>query len=189
MKYLIVGLGNPGSEYFHTRHNIGFILLDAFVKASSSFFVPARLADVAKVNWKGKQITCVKPSTFMNLSGKSLRYWMQVEHIPLENILVLTDDLALEIGSMKLKPKGSDGGHNGLKDIAGQLNTQEYARLRFGIGHDFLPGKQSDYVLGNFSVEEQEIINLKIPIVIDLIKNFVSVGLMRTMNLMNKELK
>jgi len=130
MKYLIVGLGNPGSEYLLTRHNIGFILLDAFVKASNSFFTSSRLGDVAKVSWKGKQIICLKPSTFMNLSGKAVRYWLQEEKIPLEHVLILTDDIAIPMGSMRLKPKGSDGGHNGLKDITLQLQTENYlARL------------------------------------------------------------
>ena len=187
-KYLIVGLGNPGKEYINTRHNIGFMLLDAFVEASSSFFVTERLGELAKCTYKGRQIFCLKPSTFMNLSGKAVKYWQQKENIPNSQILIITDDLALPCGKMKLKPKGSDGGHNGLKDIALQLNTTEYPRLRFGIDRLFSVGRQSDYVLSPFTAEEIQMIEPKKKLVIETIQLFVTLGLMRTMNLMNPQL-
>lgn len=156
MKYLIVGLGNIGSEYENTRHNIGFKIVDALARASTVVFSPARYADVATVKFKGRTLILIKPSTYMNLSGKAVNYWMQAENIPLDKVLILTDDIALPFGALRLKGKGSDGGHNGLKSIQEILGTQNYARLRFGVGNDFAKGQQVDYVLGEWSPEEAE---------------------------------
>ena len=153
MKYLIVGLGNIGSEYRNTRHNIGFKVLDAFAEASNIIFSTQRYGDVAQVRVKNKVLFLLKPSTYMNLSGEAVRYWMNKENIPLENVLVIVDDLALPFGAIRIKGKGSDGGHNGLKNIAALVGGQNYARLRFGIGNDFPKGAQVDYVLGNFTEE------------------------------------
>ena len=154
MKYLIVGLGNIGDEYRNTRHNIGFMVLDALAKASNIVFKDGRYGATASMSVKGRQLLLLKPSTYMNLSGNAVRYWMQQEKIPLENVLVVVDDLALPFGSLRLKGKGSDAGHNGLKHIAATLGTQNYARLRFGIGNDFPKGAQVDYVLGQFGEDD-----------------------------------
>ena len=181
MKYLVVGLGNPGSKYENTRHNIGFKVLDAFAKDRETSFETEKLADVARTKFKGRNIVLIKPTTFMNLSGKSVNYWMQQEKIPRENILIITDDIALPFGKLRMKGKGSDGGHNGLKDIQAVLNTNVYARLRFGVGNEFNPGRQSDYVLGEWTKDE----NLELPERIDtatqFIKGFTSIGLQLTM--------
>ena len=155
MKFLIVGLGNIGSEYAHTRHNIGFDTLDAFAEASNVVFEDKRYGAIATAKVKGHQLILLKPSTYMNLSGNAVRYWMQQENIPLEQVLVIVDDLALPFGALRLKGKGSDAGHNGLKNIQELVGTQNYARLRFGIGNDFHPGGQVDYVLGKFSPEQE----------------------------------
>ncbi len=187
MKFLIVGLGNPGEKYSETRHNIGFKVLDAFVKEQEGAFSVQKHAEVAEVKFKGKTIVCIKPTTFMNLSGKAVNYWMQAEKIALENVLVITDDIALPFGKLRLKGKGSDGGHNGLKDIQFTLNTQEFSRLRFGVGNDFQKGRQAEYVLGNWNNDEQEHLQDKIKISIDIIKSFVSVGLPMTMTQFNKD--
>lgn len=146
MKYLIVGLGNIGAEYQETRHNMGFMILDAFAKASNIAFETKRYGDVAETRVKNKQLLLLKPSTYMNLSGNAVKYWMDKENIPLENVLVLVDDLALPLGTIRIKGKGSDAGHNGLKNIAQMLGSQNYARLRFGIGNDFPKGTQVDFV-------------------------------------------
>ena len=156
MKYLIVGLGNIGPEYHETRHNIGFMAVDALAKAAGATFTDGRYGFTTTLSVKGRQLLLLKPSTFMNLSGNAVRYWMQKENIPLENVLVVVDDLALPFGTLRLKGKGSDAGHNGLKHIASTLGTQNYARLRFGIGNDFPRGGQIDYVLGHFPKEETE---------------------------------
>lgn len=156
MKYLIVGLGNIGAEYENTRHNIGFKTLDALAKASNVVFSPKRLGDIVEVKHKGRKLLLLKPSTYMNLSGKAINYWMQAEKIPLERVLIITDDIALPFGSLRLKGKGSDGGHNGLKSINSVLGRQDYARLRFGVGNDFSKGRQAEYVLGNWNEEESE---------------------------------
>ena len=156
MKYLITGLGNIGSEYLGTRHNIGFMAVDALAKAAGATFTDGRYGFTTTLSVKGRQLLLLKPSTFMNLSGNAVRYWMQKENIPLENVLVVVDDLALPFGTLRLKGKGSDAGHNGLKHIASTLGTQNYARLRFGIGNDFPRGGQIDYVLGHFPKEETE---------------------------------
>jgi PTH1 family peptidyl-tRNA hydrolase len=150
MKYLIVGLGNPGPKYHNTRHNIGFKVLDAFVDETSPFGVD-KLGDVAKVKYKGRTLILLKPSTFMNLSGKAVNYWMQQEKIPLDRVLVITDDIALPFGKLRMKGKGSDGGHNGLKDIIATTGTNVFTRLRFGVGSEFSAGRQVDYVLGEWN--------------------------------------
>lgn len=174
MKYLVVGLGNPGAEYEQTRHNIGFLILDALASASNSFFSPDRYADVCSAKFKGRQFILVKPSTFMNLSGKAVRYWLEKEKIPLENLIIVTDDLALPFGKIRIRKKGSDGGHNGLKSINELLNTQQYNRLRFGIGSEFSKGKQVDYVLGQWSEEERKSLSERI----DLAKQaIIAIGL------------
>ena len=182
MKYLIVGLGNIGSEYRNTRHNIGFKVLDAFAEASNTLFSTQRYGDVAEVRVKNKKLFLLKPSTYMNLSGEAVRYWMNKENIPLENILVIVDDLALPFGAIRIKGKGSDGGHNGLKNIADMICTQSYARLRFGIGNDFPKGAQVDYVLGNFTREQEDLMPERMKIAIDAIKAFCLSGLTFAMN-------
>ena len=159
MKYLIVGLGNIGSEYAGTRHNIGFRVLDALAKASNLVFEDKRYGAVASLSLKGQQLVLLKPSTYMNLSGNAVRYWMNKENVPLERILVVVDDLALPFGALRMKPSGSDAGHNGLKNIASVLGTQAYARLRFGIGNDFPRGGQIGFVLGQFTEEDLKTMN------------------------------
>lgn len=188
MKYLIVGLGNPGEEYQYTRHNIGFLVLDFLIKESSTFvFKTDRYADVCHFKFKGRTLVLVKPNTYMNLSGKAVNYWLQQEKIQLENLLVITDDLALPFGKLRMKGKGSDGGHNGLKDINTVLNTQQYARLRFGIGNEFLKGNQVNYVLGNWSEKEEETLEERIKLGIQIIKGFCTIGLQRTMSTYNNK--
>jgi PTH1 family peptidyl-tRNA hydrolase len=182
MKYLIVGLGNTGTKYENTRHNIGFKTLDAFAKASNVVFEPDRLADRALVKFKGRSLVLIKPTTFMNLSGKALNYWMKAEKIRLENVLVITDDIALPFGTLRLKGKGSDGGHNGLKNIQELIGSQQYARLRFGVGSDFAKGRQVDYVLGEWSAEEEEQLGERLDKCIQLIQAFCTIGLNRTMS-------
>ncbi len=187
MKYLIVGLGNIGSEYHNTRHNIGFTILDAFAEASNVFFEENRYGSLATVKLKGRNLLLLKPSTFMNLSGNALRYWMQKEHIPIENILVLVDDLSLPFGSLRLKPKGSDAGHNGLKNIQEILGHSNYARLRFGIGNNFPTGRQIEYVLGSFTPEEQAALPERVKRAAEIIKSFCLAGLSHTMNAYNNK--
>ncbi|HUH50719.1 MAG TPA: aminoacyl-tRNA hydrolase [Flavobacterium sp.] len=181
-KYLIVGLGNPGAEYANTRHNIGFKVLDFFAQQESLNFETLRLGAVAAYRFKGRQIFLLKPNTFMNLSGKAVQYWMQKENIPLENILVITDDLNIEFGMIRIKGKGSDGGHNGLKSIQEVLGTQAYARFRFGISDAFKKGRQVDYVLGEWSDLEKEVLKERLEKSGQIIKAFASIGLARTMN-------
>lgn len=187
MKYLIVGLGNPGEKYAETRHNIGFKVVDFFAKEQNTSFKMDKNAEVAHTKFKGRTIVLIKPTTFMNLSGKAVNYWMQVEKIPLENIFVITDDLALPFGKLRLKGKGSDGGHNGLKDIQAVLKSQEYARLRFGVGNDFHKGQQSDYVLGEWSAEEKNVLEERIKIATEFIKGFTTIGLGLTMTNWNNK--
>lgn len=182
MKYLIVGLGNIGSEYRNTRHNIGFKVLDAFAEASNITFTTQRYGDVVETRVKNKILLLLKPSTYMNLSGDAVRYWMNKENIPLENVLVIVDDIALPFGAIRIKGKGSDGGHNGLKNIAAMIGTQSYARLRFGVGNDFPKGAQVDYVLGNFSEEQEKQMPERLKIAIDAIKAFCLSGLTFAMN-------
>lgn len=182
MKYLIVGLGNIGAEYRNTRHNIGFKVLDAFAEASNITFTTQRYGDVVETRVKNKILLLLKPSTYMNLSGDAVRYWMTKENIPLENVLVIVDDIALPFGTIRIKGKGSDGGHNGLKNIAAMIGTQNYARLRFGVGNDFPKGAQIDYVLGNFSEEQEKQMPERLKIAIDAIKAFCLSGLTFAMN-------
>ncbi len=185
MKYLVVGLGNIGPEYEDTRHNIGFKILDALAKASNIFFEPNRLACTATLKFKGRTFILVKPTTFMNLSGKAVNYYLQSEKIKQENLLVITDDIALPFGTIRLKGKGSDGGHNGLKDIIKVLGNANYARLRFGVGSDFVQGKQINHVLGNFAPEEQIEMGERLEKTTAVIKAFGTIGLGRTMSEFN----
>lgn len=187
MKYLIVGLGNIGDEYHETRHNIGFMVLDALAKASNIVFKDGRYGATASLSIKGRQLILLKPSTYMNLSGNAVRYWMQQEKIPLENVLIVVDDLALPLGSLRLKGKGSDAGHNGLKHIAATLGTQNYARLKFGIGNNFPKGGQIDYVLGHFDEEERKVLPERIETAGEIIKSFCLSGLNITMNQFNNK--
>lgn len=187
MKYLIAGLGNIGSEYQYTRHNIGFRVLDALAKASNIVFTDRRYGETTELKVKGKTLTLLKPSTYMNLSGNAIRYWLQAEKIPVENLLVVVDDLALPFGSLRLKGKGSDAGHNGLKSIQSILGTQNFSRLRFGIGNDFTKGGQVDYVLGEFSDEEEKALPQRFEMCEDIIKSFCLAGLQNTMNQFNNK--
>ena len=187
MKYLIVGLGNIGSEYEHTRHNIGFDTLDAFAEASNVFFENQRYGAIATCRLKGHSLLLLKPSTFMNLSGNAVRYWMQQEKIPLEQVLVVVDDLALPFGVLRLKGSGSDAGHNGLKHICEILGTQCYARLRFGIGNDFPRGGQVEFVLGSFPPEEEKQLPEKLERAGEIIKSFCLAGVQQTMNQYNNK--
>jgi len=187
MKYLIVGLGNIGEEYSHTRHNIGFMILDAFAKASNIAFKPDKLAERADIKFKGRTLILIKPSTYVNLSGKAVNYWVQAEKISLENILVIIDDIALPFGVLRLKGKGSDGGHNGLKSINEILKTTDYARLRFGIGSDFHKGKQAEYVLGKWNTQENLALPPRIDQSIEIIKSFSTIGLGLTMTNFNNK--
>lgn len=181
-KFLIIGLGNIGSEYAETRHNIGFKVLDALSKKEGFSFETARLGDVGTFKIKGRSILCLKPSTFMNLSGKALKYWMDKEKITKENILVITDDINLSFGTFRLKTKGSDGGHNGLKDVQLVLQTNQYNRFRFGVGADFGKGRQVDYVLGEWNDEEKDKLPERLQKSTDLIKSFALSGVKNTMN-------
>lgn len=184
-KFLIVGLGNIGREYINTRHNIGFKIVDFFAKEESFEFETFKLGDIATYRHKGRTLIFLKPSTYMNLSGKSVKYWMDKEKIPLENLLILTDDLNLPFETIRLKGKGSHGGHNGLKDIQEKLNTANYARFRFGVGSDFSKGRQVDYVLGEWSREEENKLPERMQKSIELIKSFSTAGLSNTMNSFN----
>jgi len=185
MKYLIIGLGNPGSKYDNTRHNIGFNILDALAKASNIEFKSDRLGERAKLKHKGRSLWLIKPTTFMNLSGKAVNYWIQKEKISIDNLLVITDDISLAVGQLRLKPKGSNGGHNGLKSIQESIGTQEYSRLRFGVGNNFNKGKQSEHVLGLWKNEEIPVVKQKILLAIEVIESFCAVGLDITMNSYN----
>ena len=184
-KFLIAGLGNPGAEYQGTRHNIGFDVLDAFVSKHQATLNSSRLADQAEIRWKGKILICIRPSTFMNLSGKAVKYWMQKEGIALENILIIVDELAIPIEKLRLRPTGSDGGHNGLKSVQESLQTDQYARLRFGIGSNYQKGKQVEYVLGRWSQQELEIVQAKTTGCVDIIESFALEGLQTAMNKCN----
>jgi PTH1 family peptidyl-tRNA hydrolase len=181
-KFLVVGLGNIGEEYAETRHNIGFKILDSLSLEEDFTFETAKLGDVGTFKVKGRSIICLKPSTYMNRSGKAVKYWMDKENIPLENILIITDDINLSFGTIRLKTKGSDGGHNGLKDIQQYLLTTNYNRLRFGVGSDFGKGKQIDYVLGEWNQEEKNALIERYERVNALIRSFVLSGVNRTMN-------
>jgi peptidyl-tRNA hydrolase len=187
MKYLIVGLGNIGDEYNGTRHNIGFMVLDALAKASNIVFTDGRYGATSTLSIKGRQLILLKPSTYMNLSGNAVRYWMQKENIALENVLIVVDDLSLPFGTLRLKGKGSDAGHNGLKHIAATLGTQNYARLRFGIGNEFPRGGQIDFVLGHFDEDDMKSMNEHLQKADEIIKSFCLAGINITMNQYNNK--
>lgn len=184
-KFLIVGLGNTGAAYLNTRHNIGFKILDALSSASNSFFEPNRYADTAKLKIKGRGVLLIKPTTYMNLSGKAVNYYLQTENIDVENLLVISDDLALPFGSLRMRTKGSDGGHNGLKHIIETLNSSKFNRIRFGVGNAFSNGKQVDYVLGQWSSDEEPLLKERINAAQEMIKSFIAVGAPQTMTLFN----
>jgi PTH1 family peptidyl-tRNA hydrolase len=187
MKYLIVGLGNIGPEYRNTRHNIGFKILDALARASNFSFDSARYAFKGETRYKGRTLICIKPTTYMNLSGKAVSYWMQKEKIKMENILIVTDDLALSFGTLRLKTKGSDGGHNGLKNIQQIIGGPVYPRLRFGVGSDFQRGRQVDYVLSDWTEEEEMLLPERIDKSLEIIQSFISIGPERTMSAFNNK--
>lgn len=186
MKYLIVGLGNIGEEYKDTRHNIGFTVLDALAKASNTSFTDKRYGAISEVKYKGRDLILLKPSTYMNLSGNAVRYWLTKENIPLENMLIIVDDLALPPGSIRMRSKGSDGGHNGLAHINTVLETNEYARIRIGIGNNFNKGAQVNFVLGKWEGEEKKFMQERISIVVNMIKSFAFSGTELTMTAFNK---
>ena len=185
-KFLIAGLGNIGTEYAHTRHNAGFDLATALVEKQEGHFTSERLADKAVIKLKGTTVHVIKPTTYMNLSGKAVKYWLDKENIEIENLLVLVDEIALPLNRSRLRPSGSDAGHNGLKSIQEALGTDVYPRLRIGIGNDFPKGGQSDYVLGNWSPEEEPLIKAKINKCVEIVESFVLAGITRTMNTFNK---
>jgi PTH1 family peptidyl-tRNA hydrolase len=185
-KFLIAGLGNIGSDYSGTRHNIGFDILDALVQKHESRFVAARLGDMAEIRWKGKVIHCIKPSTYMNLSGKAVKYWMDKEKIPVEQLLIVVDDVALPLSRVRIRPSGSTSGHNGLLSVQEELATDAYPRLRFGIGNNFPKGMQVEYVLGKWWQTELPLVRLKVEKSVEIIECFVSLGIERAMNQYNK---
>ncbi|MBQ0734934.1 aminoacyl-tRNA hydrolase [Aquimarina celericrescens] len=184
-KFLVAGLGNIGPKYHNTRHNIGFKILDALAKEEDLTFETQKLGDLTSFKHKGRTIILLKPNTYMNLSGKAVRYWLEKEKVPLENLLVVTDDINLPFGTIRLKAKGSAGGHNGLKDIETQLNTSKYCRFRFGVGAEFSKGRQVDYVLGEWNNDEESAMPERLQKGIDLIKSFTTAGLANTMNIFN----
>ncbi|MEO6914397.1 MAG: aminoacyl-tRNA hydrolase [Chitinophagaceae bacterium] len=185
-KYLIAGLGNVGAEYDKTRHNIGFDVLDALALKHKVVFESDRFADLASFSFKGKGFVCIKPTTFMNLSGRSVRYWMEKESVPVENILVIVDDIALPLNRLRIRKGGSSGGHNGLKSIEEYLKTQDYAKLRFGVGNDFAKGRQADYVLGRWQKEEVRQVEMKVDACVEIVESFALSGADNTMNRFNK---
>jgi PTH1 family peptidyl-tRNA hydrolase len=186
-KFLIAGLGNIGVEYAHTRHNIGFDVVSGFVKKHGGVFATDRLAEVAEVRWKGRIFICIKPTTYMNLSGKSVKYWMDKEKVSIDNTLTIVDDIALPLSKIRLRPGGSSAGHNGLKDIQASLNTDKYPKLRFGVGNNYSKGTQVDFVLGKWTQAEQPIVDIKIEKSIEGIENFATIGIERSMNLINNQ--
>jgi len=185
MKYLIAGLGNPGPKYELTRHNIGFLILDRLAETKQCTFTADRLADMAEFKWKGRSFTLIKPTTFMNLSGKAVNYWLQAKKIPKENLLVVVDDIALPFGKLRLRPKGSAAGHNGLKNIEALTGGNNYARLRFGVGDDYHKGQQVDYVLSNFNPEELDALPPLMDKAGEIILSFGTIGVGRTMSMFN----
>lgn len=188
MKFLVVGLGNIGTEYAHTRHNIGFDVVNALVTKHGGTFRSDRYAYVSDIKWKGRTLVCVCPTTYMNLSGKAVKYWMEKEKIPLENSLVIVDEIALPLNKIRIRPGGSDAGHNGLRSIQETLGTTEYPKLRFGIGNDFPRGMQSDYVLGKWRKEEEPLVKLKIDLAVEAIEIFTTQGLTTAMNQLNNKI-
>jgi PTH1 family peptidyl-tRNA hydrolase len=189
MKYLIVGLGNIGDEYSDTRHNIGFTVLDEFASESKAIFSDKRYGAVCRIKYKGKEIILLKPSTFVNLSGNAVRYWMNREKIPIEKLLIIVDDLALPLGSIRMRPKGNNGGHNGLAHISSILATTNYTRIRIGIGNEFNKGTQVNYVLGRWTEQEKNFLRERIPVVTDMIRSFCTAGTEITMSAFNKKVK
>jgi len=195
-KYLVAGLGNIGEEYAFSRHNVGFLIADALAqsllkdeeqKPSSKLFSTEKLAMLHHARFRGKTIVIIKPTTYMNLSGKAINYWMQAEKISVENLLIATDDLALPFGTLRIRKKGGDGGHNGLTDIINTMGTQDFARLRFGIGKEFAKGYQVDYVLGKWDSEEQKTLTERVEKSVEIIKSFIAIGIERTMTTFNKK--
>ena len=184
-KFLIVGLGNVGTEYHRTRHNIGFDVVDAFVLKHGGMFQLGRLAYVAEIKWKGKIFICIKPTTYMNLSGKAFKYWMDKEKIAIENTITIVDDVALPLSKLRLRPSGSDGGHNGLRDIQLTIGTDQYPKLRFGTGNNFPKGMQVEFVLGRWWPEEQAIVQKKIDKCLEVIESFATIGIEKAMNMVN----
>jgi peptidyl-tRNA hydrolase, PTH1 family len=184
-KFLIVGLGNIGIEYQHTRHNIGFDVVTAFVLKHNGMFQTVRLAEKAEVKWKGKIFICIKPTTYMNLSGRAFKYWLDAEKIALENTLTIVDDIAIPVDSLRLRPGGSDAGHNGLKDIQFAIGTDKYPKLRFGIGNNYPKGRQADFVLTKWLPDELKLIWKKIEYCSEIIENFSTIGIEKTMNAVN----
>lgn len=184
-KFLIIGLGNIGDEYRHTRHNIGFDVVTAFVLKHGGLFKTDRLAEVAEVKWKGKIFICIKPTTFMNLSGKAFKYWMDKEKIGLPSTLTILDDLAIPLNKLRLRSSGSDAGHNGLRDIQLTLGTDQYPKLRFGIGNDFPKGRQVDFVLSKWALTEIPVVQQKIEKCGEIIESFAAIGIEKTMNMTN----
>ena len=184
-KFLVVGLGNIGDKYHNTRHNIGFKILDYLAKKEEATFETVKLGDVTTIKVKGRTLILLKPSTYMNLSGKAVKYWLEKEKIPLSNLLVITDDLNLPFGTLRLKTKGSDGGHNGLKDIQDKLQTTKYNRFRFGISDAFSKGRQVDYVLGEWNEEENSKLDERLETSVELVKSFALAGVNNTMNQFN----
>ncbi len=187
MKYLIVGLGNIGAEYADTRHNIGFRVLDALAEASDTVFTAGRYGSTATLKYKGRTLILLKPSTYMNLSGKAVRYWLDAEKIDIANLLVVVDDIALPFGTLRMRPKGSDGGHNGLKNINELLGRNDYSRIRFGIGGNFARGQQVDYVLGEWTDEERKALPERLKVFGDAVLSFATIGAERTQNLFNNK--
>lgn len=187
MKFLIAGLGNIGPDYENTRHNIGFQVLDALAKETSAYFNSGRYAFQAQFKFKGRSFFLIKPTTFMNLSGNAVSYWLQKEKIPVENLLVITDDIALPFGTLRLKPKGSDGGHNGLKNIQEIIGTSEFSRLRIGIGNNFARGRQAEYVLSEWNDEEQLLLPPRIAMAGEMIRSFGTAGIQKTMTDFNNK--
>jgi PTH1 family peptidyl-tRNA hydrolase len=187
MKFLIAGLGNIGNEYAHTRHNIGFDVVNAFVQKHGGSFRVDRLAYVAEIKFKGKTFVCICPTTYMNLSGKAVKYWMDKEKIPLERMLVVVDELALPLSKLRVRPGGSDAGHNGLKSLQEVLGTTEYPKLRFGIGNDYPKGMQADFVLGQWKKTEEPLVKLKIGSAVETIETFALQGITTAMNQVNNK--
>ena len=185
MEYLVVGLGNIGAEYANTRHNMGFMVLDAWAQASNVLFKTDRYGDVAEVSFKGRWFVLLKPNTYMNLSGNAVRYWMQKLHLPLENLIVISDDIHLPFGTVRMRPNGSSGGHNGLQDITDKLESDQWTRIRVGIGNDFSRGRQIDYVLGALSDDEKAEIPALATRIIQGIKDISTIGVQRAMNTLN----
>lgn len=185
-KFLLAGLGNIGSDYAGTRHNIGFDIVDALVKKHGQQFRSDRLADVAEYKWRGKHLTIIKPTTYMNLSGRAVKYWMDKEKVEIDNILVILDDLALPLNKIRLRPTGSDAGHNGLTSIQESLGTDKYPKLRFGIGNNYPKGSQADFVLGRWTPDELPLVNLKVEKCVEVVESFMTRGIGQTMTEWNK---